>query len=335
MLDLYGRDEIIFLGPDERTAHLMNWAALYAKRRKYPFWRASTTGKSPEIGGIPHDQFGMTTAGIHEYVLAVLEKLNLKEEQITKIQTGGGEDFRNKFHLHPLARADLFVPCGGRPSAININNWDKLLDEKGNPKFRIIVEGANLFITEEARLRLEEHGILVIKDASANKGGVTSSSLEVYASLALSDEEYERHMMVKDGEPSAFRKAYVAETLATIRRNARLEFDLLWREHETRSLSFTTLSNMVSKMINDVTDAVNASDLPKNEVLKKKVLLEYTPKPLLELVGIDRIIERVPPDYLNAIVATKIATNYVYTYGLGANAVDFFNYMKSLITPPG
>jgi glutamate dehydrogenase len=410
VLDLYGKDEIIFLGPDERTAHLMNWAALYAKRRHYPFWKAFTTGKSPELGGIPHDQFGMTTAGIHEYVLAILEKLNLREEGITKIQTGGpdgdlgsneilvskdktlavidgsgvlydpvginkqglialarkrrmvedfdrsllsphgffvsindkevklpdgtvvlnGEDFRNNFHLHPLAKADLFVPCGGRPGAININNWHRLLDERGKPKFRIIVEGANLFITEEARLRLEEHGIIIIKDASANKGGVTSSSLEVFASLALSDDEYEKYMMVKDGEPSEFRKAYVEEILATIKRNARLEFDLLWREHERRGLPFTTLSNMVSKMINDATDAVYISDLTRNGDLKRKVVMEYAPGPLLELVGIDRIMERVPPAYLNAIMATKIATNYVYTYGLGANAVDFFNYMKSL-----
>nr|MQY77307.1 hypothetical protein [Spirochaeta sp.] len=45
-----------------------------------------------------------------------------------------GEDFRNKFHLHPLATADLFVPCGGRPAAININNWKELIDDKGKPK---------------------------------------------------------------------------------------------------------------------------------------------------------------------------------------------------------
>ena len=65
-----------------------------------------------------------------------------------------GEEFRNSFLLHPLARADLFVPCGGRPAAININNWKMLLDDKGTAKFKIILKGANLFITEQARLRL-------------------------------------------------------------------------------------------------------------------------------------------------------------------------------------
>jgi glutamate dehydrogenase len=293
VFDLYGKEELIFLGPDEGTAELMNWAALYANRRGYPLWKAFTTGKLEKNGGIPHDVYGMTTAGVHEYVLGVLEKLDLKEENITKFQTGGpdgdlgsneilisrdrtiaivdasgvlcdpdgidrtgltalakkrltvsefdqkllsqkgffvsvndkertlpdgtlvhnGEDFRNKFHLSPLAQADLFVPCGGRPAAININNWQQLFSGQDEPRFRMIVEGANLFITEEARLRLEEHGIVVIKDASANKGGVTSSSLEVFAALALSEAEYDQHQCVQDGVVSPFRKAYVEEIL--------------------------------------------------------------------------------------------------------------------------
>lgn len=36
-----------------------------------------------------------------------------------------------------------------------------------------------MFITEEARIQLEKAGAILYKDASANKGGVTSSSLEV------------------------------------------------------------------------------------------------------------------------------------------------------------
>jgi glutamate dehydrogenase (NAD) (EC 1.4.1.2) len=71
---------------------------------------------------------------------------------------------------------------GGLPQ-ININNWRTWLDEDGKPRFKVIVEGANLFLTQEARLRLEEKGVIIYKDASANKGGVTSSSLEVLASL--------------------------------------------------------------------------------------------------------------------------------------------------------
>ena len=410
VLDLCCRDEIIFLGPDEGTAELMNWAALYAMRRNYPFWKAFTTGKDPEIGGIPHTLYGMTTVGIHEYVLAVLEKLNLKEEEIVKIQTGGpdgdlggneilisrdktiavvdvsgvlydpkgisreelkrlvsqrkpveyfnktylssqgffvsindkevtlpdgtiihnGEEFRNKFHLHPLAKADLFIPCGGRPAAININNWQNLIDEQGKPKFRVIIEGANLFITEDARLRLEEHGFIIIKDASTNKGGVTSSSLEVYASLALSEEEFEHHLRIKDANIPGFRKEYINEIIETIKKNARAEFNLLWEEHQKKGMPFTHLTNTVSEKINRITDEVLYSDLSKNPQIMEKIITEYTPRVLLKLVGLQNILKRVPANYCASIVSTKIATNFVYTHGLDANEVDFFNYVKSL-----
>lgn len=33
IVDHYGKEEILFLGPDENTADQMDWAALYAKKR--------------------------------------------------------------------------------------------------------------------------------------------------------------------------------------------------------------------------------------------------------------------------------------------------------------
>jgi glutamate dehydrogenase len=408
VLDREEKKDILFLGPDERTAELMNWAALYARKRGYPYWKAFTTGKALELGGIPHDLYGMTTNSVHEYVLGVLEKMDLREEEMVKIQTGGpdgdlgsneiliskdrtiavvdgsgvlydpaglnrrelkrlakkrvsseqfdrellskdgffvsisdqevtlpngsfvanGEEFRNSFHLNTLARADLFVPCGGRPAAVNINNWRQLLDERGKPKFRIIIEGANLFITEEARLRLEEQGVIVIKDATTNKGGVTSSSLEVFASLALNDEEYDTHLVVKDGKPSEFRNRYVQEILKIIRANARAEFKVLWREHEADKIPFTELTNILSRKINDITDAVVRSDLPKDSGIREKMIREYTPESLLKLVGLPVILERVPASYLDAIIATSIATRFVYSHGLKTTEVDFYNFIK-------
>src|SRR6185369_3722164 len=104
--------------------------------------------------------------------------------------------FRNIFHLHPLCKADLFVPCGGRPEAVNLSNVNKMFSESGKPKFKFIVEGANLFLTQDARMVLEKAGVVLYKDASANKGGVTSSSLEVLAALAMTDDEHAQHMQV-------------------------------------------------------------------------------------------------------------------------------------------
>lgn len=78
-----------------------------------------------------------------------------------------GTDFRNTFHFR--VKADLFVPCGGRPEAVNISNVANLLDADGKPHFKYVVEGANLFFTQEARLWLEKKGVVLFKDSSTNK----------------------------------------------------------------------------------------------------------------------------------------------------------------------
>lgn len=78
-----------------------------------------------------------------------------------------GFEFRNTFHLSPYAVADLFNPCGGRPASITPQNVDKLFDPKtGEKKFKYIVEGANVFITDDARRVLEDRGVILFKDGT-------------------------------------------------------------------------------------------------------------------------------------------------------------------------
>ncbi|MBK04146.1 MAG: hypothetical protein CL920_34170 [Deltaproteobacteria bacterium] len=400
--------EILFLGPDEGTAELMDWASKHARKRDYPFWKAFTTGKSIEDGGIPHDLYGMTTRSIHQYVVGILAKLGVDEETITKFQTGGpdgdlgsneikiskdktiaivdgsgvlydpngierqelyklargrqmvehfdtsklsesgflinvtdrdislpdgtlvesGLTFRNEFHLNPLAAADLFVPCGGRPEAIHINNVDKLFDQDGNPRFKYIVEGANLFLTQEARLALEKSGVVVFKDASANKGGVTSSSLEVLASLAFSDEEFAEHMAVKDGQVPEFYQNYIQEVHKRIKENADNEFECIWREHERTGTPRSILTDQLSRKINALNDQIKQSSLWSNESLKKRVLSEACPQSLLDKVGFDTFYQRVPENYLQAIFGAHLASSYVYKFGLETVEVQFIEFIQ-------
>jgi glutamate dehydrogenase len=89
IVDLYNKPEILFFGPDEGTADMMDWASQHARQRGAYFWKAFTTGKSQSIGGIPHDTFGMTTRSVHQYVVGIYRKLGLKEENCRKMQTGG------------------------------------------------------------------------------------------------------------------------------------------------------------------------------------------------------------------------------------------------------
>lgn len=56
------------------------------------------------------------------------------------------------------------------PEAVNISNMAALIDAEGKPHFKYIVEGANLFLTQQARLHLEKRKVVLFKDSSTNKG---------------------------------------------------------------------------------------------------------------------------------------------------------------------
>lgn len=93
------------------------------------------------------------------------------------------------------------------------------------------MEGANLFITEPARLILEDAGVILFKDASTNKGGVTSSSLEVLAGLAMDDDTFKKNMTGNTQEEMPdFYKRYVEEIIQKVESNAKAEFEFIWSE---------------------------------------------------------------------------------------------------------
>jgi glutamate dehydrogenase len=389
----------------------MYWAADYARRRNYKYWKAFTTGKPPSLGGVPHDMFGMTTRSVHAYVLGCLRKSGLAEENVTKFQTGGpdgdlgsneiliskdrtkaivdgsgvvydpngldrveltrlakkramvhefdrsklskggflvligdrdvklpsgefiesGLKFRNEFHLHPLSSADVFVPCGGRPESINLSNVDKMFDEKGLPRFKFIVEGANLFLTNDARMILEKAGVVLYKDASANKGGVTSSSFEVLAALAMSDAEHQKHMCVQGKEFPQFYTEYVKEIQDIIQKNAEMEFECIWREHELSGKPRFILTEEVSAKINSLNTTIKASTLWDRVDLRKKVMSEALPKTLTKMIGVDTAMERIPEAYMRAIFGSYLASNFVYKYGISSSEFAFFEFMQGYL----
>eukprot|EP00439_Symbiodinium_sp_Y106_P070664 s699_g12.t1 len=174
-----------------------------------------------------------------------------------------GAELRDSFHLTTYATADLFVPCGGRPNSITSDNVKRMFTADGlKPKFRLIVEGANLFLSDGARVTLENAGVHVFKDASTNKGGVNSSSLEVFAALALPAEDHSALMCydprkgcladhklranstlrsmrdqhektgrqkVLKGQAPQFYQDYVQQIKEIIIENAKQEFKAIWQ----------------------------------------------------------------------------------------------------------
>lgn len=411
IVDLHGREEILFMGPDENTAGLVNWATEHARMRGAPWWKSFFTGKSPKLGGIPHDTYGMTTLSVREHVNGIYRKLELDPSKIRKLQTGGpdgdlgsneillsnemytavvdgagvlvdpnglnreelirlakkrvminefdtsllskdgyrvlideknitlpsgekvqnGMVFRNTFHLRPGKNFDTFVPCGGRPESIDLSTCVSLIDEKsGKCTIPYIVEGANLFITQDAKLRLEKAGCILYKDASANKGGVTSSSLEVLASLSFDDSGFLEHMCVNaDNTVPAFYSAYVREVQQIIQRNARLEFEAIWRESVKSKQPRSLISDQLSIAITKLDEEMQGYDeLWSNTKLRNSVLADALPKTLQEKIGLETILERVPENYLRAIWGSYLSSRFVYEMGIDGGVFKFFEFMR-------
>lgn len=240
-----------------------------------------------------------------------------------------GFDFRNSAHFK--YKADIFVPCGGRPESVNIRNCAQLWNDEGVPNYKYIVEGANLFITQNARLALEKHGVILFRDSSANKGGVTSSSLEVLSGLALNDEEFLDLMTSPNDEGfSDFYLNYARNIQQIISANATAEFNCIWKEHAKNKKPFTLLSDGLSKALTRLQADMEASNLYDDAVLRKATMTKALPKVLLAEVGLDNILKRLPEVYARSMFASYIASRFIYRYGTDPSNVDFYHFIAAL-----
>jgi glutamate dehydrogenase len=218
--------------------------------------------------------------------------------------------------------ADLFIPAGGRPETIDDGNWERFLLADGSPGARVIVEGANSFITPNARRRLQEKGVVLLRDASANKCGVISSSYEIIGNLLLSDEEFLAH-----------KEEYVKDVLAILEKRAADEAELIVRRHreEGGRRSFTEISNAISLEINAHKARLFAFFEGQPELWRQpgytKALLAHLPRLVRERPEFRERIARLPSKYRSAILAAEIGTAMVYRRPLEPNfaaAVDAY-----------
>lgn len=70
----------------------------------------------------------------------------------------------------------------------------------------------------------------------------------------------------------------------------------------------------------------------EKEEIRKKVLQEALPKPLLNKLGLETILKRVPTAYIRAIFGAHLASRYIYNYGLNPNEFCFFLFASKYIS---
>ena len=144
-------------------------------------------------------------------------------------------------------------------------------------------------------------------------GGVTSSSLEVLAGLALSNDEYQNLMIFKDGKPSQFYQNYVKDVQSKIDENAAAEFSCIWREHArlNGAKSRTAISDELSSTLNNLQAELECSDLFEHEPSRRGVLISAIPKTLVAEIGLETLMKRLPESYQRALFSSWVGSHFV------------------------
>ena len=255
------------------------------------------------------------------------EGLRVLFRKVTRSSTGLSEEwistdeFSREYASLPFTvQADLFIPGGGRPETIDKYNWREYLLPDGAPSTAAIVEGANSFITPEARLNLQKAGVIIMRDASANKCGVISSSYEIIANLLLSE-----------GEFLAEKERYVRDVLEILEKRAGDEARLiLKRRRENPALiCCTEISDALSGEINGHYATIfrffqNRPHLCLQPIYRRAIL-SHLPRMLREESRYAKRIKNLPPKYLFAILAAEIGSSLVYR---GDPEADFESTIK-------
>lgn len=385
LVDFYGKDELIYLGPDEQIIPSdIEWIIQRAGERGYPIPAAFMSSKKDD--GFNHKEFGVTSEGVVVYldvalrtalgkdpkkepfsvkitggpdgdvagnlmkilirdygsnckIVGVADGFGVAEDpeglnhdellrlfyegkpidhfNATKLGSNGiclsantveGASRRNTMHFR--VKSDIFVPGGGRPNTINGDNWQQFIGEDGKPTSPLIVEGANLFLTPEARKNLfEKANVAIVKDSSANKCGVITSSCEVAASMLLTKAEF-----------MAIKPELVSDVLERLRYLARMEGELLFREYKNYPGALPHFSERISLAIATVTDAITdkLADVQPSDPLFQElvpIIRENLPKKLADVAG-DRIAAKFPVQYQRNAIASGLASMLVYKEGI-------------------
>ena len=268
---------------------------------------ADGSGSAVDPAGLDHTE--LLRLFREELPIAAFDRGELSPGgRVTSLDEPDGVHLRNT--MHNTVVADAFVPAGGRPSAIHAGNWKEYLTPDGTPSSRVIVEGANLFLTPEARAHLSDRGVLILKDSSANKCGVICSSYEIISSMLLDEAEF---LEIKE--------RFVEQVLDRLRSLARREAELLLREVRYHpGTSLPDLSIRLSQVMIRASDAIESaleSIADSDDQLFRELVIEHLPAVLVEAAG-DRLWIDTPRPYLKWIMAKSLAGRIVYREGFEA-----------------
>ena len=226
-------------------------------------------------------------------------------------------DPANRIYMEK-ANIQAFIPCGGFKDTVNRSNVKAFLENL--KELRFIVEGANVFFSDSARRHIAAGTkIKHIKDTTANKGGVFSSSIGEVLTGFLMGEDYETKLL----NDTATRWALIKDMLLLVEKFACDETNMLINIHKKYpEEALFALSEKTSEQIFALQALVEErlEDVLKQKALVWKVMEAYIPAILIKTLGKKQIMDIFDSDkmhaYRDAIITKKIASMAFYRFGL-------------------
>jgi len=215
------------------------------------------------------------------------------------------------------ANIRAFIPCGGFKDTINHRNVSAFTDLFQELEF--IVEGANVFFDDTARRHIANTGrIRQIKDSTANKGGVFSSSVSEVLTAFLLGDDYENRLL----DDVDTRWAMIRDIMTLVDKYARLETGMLLRIHEANpEIPLFDLSEKTSEQIFALQAVLveHMDTILSDTELVKKVMSHYIPQVLVKTLGMDAVLKTLNRNelaaYRDAIITKKLASMAFYRFG--------------------
>lgn len=215
------------------------------------------------------------------------------------------------------ANIKAFIPCGGFKDTINQTNVKEFLEIF--KELRFIVEGANVFFDDVARRYIAmATEIMQIKDTSANKGGVYSSSVSEVLTAFLYRDGYEEELL----NVRETRWELIRNIIEAVEEYARIEGETLLKLYDAdQMIPLFDLSERTSEQIFALQELLLArlDEIFEDEELVWSVLENYIPTVLINKLGRDTILEILASAelvaYRDAIVTKKLASLALYGFG--------------------
>ena len=123
-------------------------------------------------------------------------------------------------------------------------------------------------------------------------------------------------MIFKGGKPSEFYQSYVKDIQGKIVENAANEFSCIWKEHaRLRGVKpRTTISDELSQTLNNLQAELEGSDLYDDVPSRNGVMRRAIPKTLIDLLGLEKLLTRLPEAYQRALFSSWVASHFVSLY---------------------